>query len=204
MKEILYDWGGANVWLFHAINDWRSAALDNFMSLGTWLGDHTLFPVYLTLIVLVAAFAASRASRIETQGQRALLWLGILGVLCVAYLADGAFLGWAKSWFDFPRPLLALPQGAVRVIGAAEFHRSLPSGHASFAMTLAASLWPMLKRWQGWAAMAFVLWVGISRVYVGAHFPADVVAGWLTALLIVWLLRMIAGRYLAGLYASHA
>ena len=28
MKEIFYDWGGANVWLFHAINDIRFAGLD--------------------------------------------------------------------------------------------------------------------------------------------------------------------------------
>ncbi|OIQ99656.1 PAP2 superfamily protein [mine drainage metagenome] len=203
MKEILYDWGGANVWLFHAINGWRGATLDRVMPLGTRLGDHNLFPIYLTLIVLAAAFATVRASRIETPGQQATLWLGALVVLCLAYLADGAFLGWAKSWFDFPRPLLALPQGTVRVLGAAEYRHSLPSGHASFAMTLAAGLWPLLGRWQRWAATAFVLWVGLSRVYVGAHFPADVLAGWLSAFSLVWLLRIIARRCLTELYPSH-
>ena len=203
MKEILYGWGGANVWLFHAINGWRGAALDRCMSLGTALGDHNLFPVYLTLIVLAAAFATVRAARIGTQGRQATLWLGALVVLCVAYLADGAFLGWAKSWFDYPRPLLALPPGTVRVLGAAEYRHSLPSGHASFAVTLAAGLWPLLGRWQRWAATAFVLWVGLSRVYVGAHFPADVLAGWLSALLLVCLLRIIAGRCLTDLYPSH-
>ena len=203
IKEILYDWGGANVWLFHAINDWRGAALDLCMALGTRLGDHNLFPVYLTLIALAAAFATVRAARIGAQGQQATLWLGALVVLCVAYLADGAFLGWAKSWFDFPRPLLALPQGTVRVLGAAEYRHSLPSGHASFAMTLAAGLWPMLKPWQRWAATVFVLWVGLSRVYVGAHFPADVLAGWLSALLLVSLLRIIAVRCFSELYARH-
>jgi len=202
MKEILYDWGGANVWLFHAINGWRGAALDRFMSLGTRLGDHNLFPVYLTLIVLAGAFAASRAARIRAP--QATLWLGALVVLCLAYLADGAFLSWAKSWFDFPRPLLALPQGTVRVLGAAEYRHSLPSGHASFAVTLAAGLWPMLTRWQRWAATAFVLWVGLSRVYVGAHFPADVLAGWLSAFSLVWLIRMVACRCFAKLYARHA
>lgn len=202
LKEIFYDWGGANVWLFHAVNGWRGTALDRFMLLGTQLGDHKLFPAYLTLIVLAGAFAASRAARIEAQRQQAMLWLGVLSVLCVAYLLDGAFLTWAKSWFDFPRPLLALPPGAVHVIGAAEYRHSLPSGHASFAMTIAASLWPMLKRWQRWAAMAFVLWGGVSRVNVGAHFPADVLAGWLSAWLIVWLIRMGARRYLTGLYET--
>lgn len=197
LKWILYDWGGANLRLFHTINDLRGPVLDRFMLLGTQIGDHALFPVYLTLIVLVAAFAVNRDQKMGKK--LAMRWLGTLSFLCVAYLLDGAFLTWAKHWFDFPRPLLALPQGAVHVIGEAEYHRSLPSGHASFAMLVAASLWPMLKRWQRWAAMGFVVWVGVSRVNVGAHFPADVLASWLTALPLVLLVRMIASRCLAGL-----
>lgn len=198
IREVFYDWGGANLWLFHAVNDLRGPVLDRFMLLGTQIGDHALFPVYLTLIVLVAAFAANRD---PNQGQkRALSWLGTLSILCAAYLLDGAFLTWAKHWFDFPRPLLALPQGAVHVIGEAEYHRSLPSGHASFAMLIAASLWLILDNRQRWAAAFFVAWVGVSRVNVGAHFPADVLASWLTALPIVLLARMIAMRGLTGLY----
>jgi hypothetical protein len=45
MKEIFYDWGGANIWLFHAINDIRFGGLDQVMLLGTTLGDHILFPL---------------------------------------------------------------------------------------------------------------------------------------------------------------
>ena len=82
------------------------------------------------------------------------------------------------------------------VVGEAEFRRSLPSGHASFAMLIAASLWPMLGRWQRWAALFFVAWVGVSRVNVGAHFPADVLASWLTALPAVLLARGIVGKSL--------
>jgi len=41
MKEIFYDWGGANVWLFHAINDVRYAWLDDVVLLGTSLGNQT-------------------------------------------------------------------------------------------------------------------------------------------------------------------
>lgn len=202
LKEMLYEWGGTNLWLFHAINNLRGDYFDRFMLLGTQIGDHALFPVYLALIVLAATFAVTRATGdIPNQGQKlALCWLGTLSILCVAYLLDGAFLTWGKHWFDFPRPLLALPQGAVHVIGEAEYHRSLPSGHASFAMLIVASLWPMLDNRQRWAAAFFVAWVGVSRVNVGAHFPADVLASWLTALPLVLLVRMIARQCLTGLY----
>jgi membrane-associated phospholipid phosphatase len=66
-----------------------------------------------------------------------------------------------------------------------EFHHSLPSGHASFAMLLTASLWPVLNRSWRVAGVVFVLWVGISRISLGAHFPADVIAGFLSSLAVV-------------------
>jgi membrane-associated phospholipid phosphatase len=194
-----------NLWLFHAINDVHNQILDHFMLLGTQIGNYALFPIYLTVIVLAATFITSRATKIDPNQRQplAISWLVTLSVLCVAYQLDGAFLTWAKHWLAFPRPLLALPQGTVHVIGEAEYYRSLPSGHASFAMVIAASLWPMLKRWQRWGATGFVVWVGVSRVNVGAHFPADVLAGWLTALPLVLLVRMIVGRWLSGLYQAR-
>lgn len=88
--------------------------------------------------------------------------------------------------FDFPRPPLALPIETVHIVGEAEYHHSLPSGHSSFAMLIVASIWPVLFfPWQKYLAVIFVLLVGISRVSLGAHFPADVLAGWLSSLVIV-------------------
>ncbi|MHB1238704.1 MAG: phosphatase PAP2 family protein, partial [Gallionella sp.] len=75
----------------------------------------------------------------------------------------------------------------VQIVGTPEYHHSLPSGHSSFAMLVTASLWPVLKR--GWrvAGVIFVLWVGVSRISLGAHFPADVMAGFLSSLAVVML-----------------
>jgi membrane-associated phospholipid phosphatase len=204
LKELLYDWGGANLWLFHAVNDLRGPVLDRFMLVGTQIGSHTLFPIYLTLILLAATFAATRAAEIDPkQGQDlAIRWLSALSILCIASLLDGAFLSWAKHWFDYPRPLLALPQGSVNVVGEAEYRRSLPSGHASFATLIGASLWPMLGKRQRWVVAFFVIWVGVSRVNVGAHFPADILASWLTALLAVMVVKGTLDRFLVVVSAA--
>jgi len=54
-------------------------------------------------------------------------------------------------------------------------------------MLVMASLWPVLNcNWRV-AGACFVLWVGISRMSLGAHFPADVVAGFLSSLAVVLL-----------------
>ncbi len=198
LKEIAYDWGGANVWLFHAINNIRGDYLDPFMLTGTRIGSHALFPYYLAAAFFSALIVVGRALRHDRLlGQQlGMLWLSALAVFSLAYVADGAFLMWIKPLLDFPRPPLALGQGNLHIIGAPEFHHSLPSGHTSFSMLVGASFWPVAGRAGRAALIAFVLWVGISRISVGAHFPADVLAGWLTALLVVLMTRMVVRRFL--------
>jgi membrane-associated phospholipid phosphatase len=188
MKAIFYDWGGANIWLFHVINDIRFTWLDSLMLLGTRLGDHILFPFYLGLLALFAL------SRVNLSGQDAAYyrvqvnrWMSVVTVFSLAYLLDGVLLAVLKPLLDFPRPPLALPQGSLHIIGTPEYHHSLPSGHSSFAMLITASLWPVMNRSWRTAGVLFVLWVGISRISLGAHFPADVAAGFLSSLLVVLL-----------------
>ena len=185
MKETFYDWGGANVWLFHAINNVRGDLLDRFMLAGTALGGHANFPLYLALVATVGLIICSR----NTDRDTLLRWFAVLAVFSVAYVLDGWLLGWLKPLLDFPRPPLALPLGTVHIVGMPEYHHSLPSGHSAFAMLIVASLWPLLKGWKRLVGVAFVLWVGISRVSLGAHFPADVIAGFLSSLLLVMLVR---------------
>ena len=188
MKEIIYDWGGANVWLFHAINDIRFAWLDKVMLLGTGLGDHSLFPFYLGLLTLYALIVANTSAKDSAHYKdRVTRWMAVIAVFSLAYLLDGLLLGVLKPLLDFPRPPLALPPGTVHIVGIPEFHHSLPSGHSSFAMLVTASLWPVLNRRWRVAGTAFVSWVGISRMSLGAHFPADVVAGFLSSLVVVLL-----------------
>lgn len=203
MKEILYDWGGANIWLFHTINDLRFAWLDKLMLLGTGLGDHSLFPFYLGLLTLSALIVASKPVQDpEHYRVRVTGWIAVIAVFSLAYLFDGMLLGALKPLFDFPRPPLALPPGTVHIVGIPEYHHSLPSGHSSFAMLVTASLWPILNRSWRVAGAFFVLWVGISRVSLGAHFPADVIAGYLSSVAVV-LLVYVAIQKLTGLIAGR-
>jgi len=69
---------------------------------------------------------------------------------------------------------------------------SFPSGHAMGSMTLAMVVvllcWSVRTRWGGswrWPvtliAAVFVLMVGASRIYLGVHYPSDILAGWTAA-----------------------
>lgn len=142
-----------------------SAGLDRVFQ---WLSlvGHRYGVVPLDL-VLVAVLALRRHLREAVFAAFALAGSGLLNIA-------------AKQWFARTRPSLWEPV-------AAESSYSFPSAHAMGSATLACVLvaltWNTRWRWPVLVASgAFVLGVGLSRVYLGVHYPSDILAGWTVAL----------------------
>ena len=81
----------------------------------------------------------------------------------------------------FPRPFVTLTD--IHVLSPNESGYSFPSGHAAITAALATALFYYNKR-LGVVLYLFSFVVGMSRIYVGVHYPFDVVAGWLLGILI--------------------
>jgi membrane-associated phospholipid phosphatase len=78
-----------------------------------------------------------------------------------------------KQAFERPRPSVGIPQ-ADPLLRAAGW--SMPSGHAATAFAGAVALTYIWRR--GWPAFFLLaLAIAYSRVYVGVHYPGDVLAG---------------------------
>jgi undecaprenyl-diphosphatase len=102
---------------------------------------------------------------------RAALALGVAG-LSASILARVA-----KAIVARPRPLGLLSH--VHVHGTPLTGNGYPSGHASVAFALATIAWLWFGRRSPirWVALVLAVLVCFGRVYVGAHFPLDVVGG---------------------------
>jgi membrane-associated phospholipid phosphatase len=87
---------------------------------------------------------------------------------------------------------------------APELDYGFPSGHAMSSMTLAAALVVLTWNtpWRGWVfflGAVFVLAIGWTRLYLGVHYPSDVLAGW--AVSVAWTIGvrlLIKTRFAQG------
>jgi len=105
--------------------------------------------------------------------------------LGVVLLIGGSLNSTLKLLFHSPRPywysakVLAVNEGTAF---------GFPSGHSQNA----ASLWGLAAayikhRWAWITAIVVIFFIGISRIYVGVHFPIDVLVGWAVGALFLWL-----------------
>jgi undecaprenyl-diphosphatase len=113
------------------------------------------------------------------------LWTRVGATILVAESVSGVL----KVWVDRDRPPLSDPQPEPLVDLPATF--SFPSGHATVSFACATTLALAVPRLRI-PLYALAVLISFSRVYVGVHYPLDVLAGAVLGVALAIALRKLA------------
>ncbi|MEW5762117.1 MAG: phosphatase PAP2 family protein [Bacillota bacterium] len=157
------------------IQSFRNPFLDGLFGFLSALGTESFYILFLPLVYWCLSREAG-------------LGLGLV------FLLGDYINGCVKDFFGLPRP----SADRVAVLWP-ETSPGFPSGHAQNAVVL----WGYVAaRWRRPLTLALAvlmpLGIGLSRLYLGAHFPHDVLGGWLLGLAVL-LLFLWGARRAAGL-----
>lgn len=169
--------------LFLWLNAQHSSSMDVVMAIVT--NKLTWIPLYVAMIGLLWL-------RFKKQS---LYIIGLL-LLCILF-SDQICSGLLKPWVARLRPCHEPSIASlVHLVGGCGGSFGFCSSHAANSFTLATALWLLFGKTYQWISTLFV-WafvVSYSRIYVGVHYPFDVLAGAIIGSGVAWLLVMYFKR----------
>ena len=171
----------ANVASFRLLNGHFTPALDTFFRyLGQYAGRGEALPPLVLVLVLLGVRRANKLAP-DAPGRARGMFLAVLAyrplaLLLLAVAVEAVLVSVLKGIFHQPRPQLLLAD--VHTVVKLSWG-SFPSGDAAQAGVTACALWQSAAR-RGWwrlLLVLYVLFVCYERIYIGVHFPLDVLTG---------------------------
>lgn len=159
----------SGITILHWFQSLRTPGLNQIMMLITDLHSET---VYILLLPLVFWLVDKKVAR------------HLAAVFALGLWANDVL----KDLFNTQRPFvnhpeLNPPDGAVETALGGAF----PSGHAmNPLMFWGLAAWYLKRPWFSWVAGIGIFLIGISRLYLGVHWPLDIIGGWAFGAIALW------------------
>jgi len=165
--DVIFQWGLNFIIMVQQID---TPLLDSFFRAVTSLGDELFYLLLFPFLLWCVDFYLG-------------IRVGIIFLLSV-YLNTGL-----KEIFQQPRPFEILPE--IQKVHASGY--GFPSGHAQSSLVVWGSIAYWKKQiWIRNLSVLLILLIGFSRIYLGVHFPTDILGGWLIGGLILFLSYFIS------------
>jgi membrane-associated phospholipid phosphatase len=172
--EAIWQWG---LEFIRAVQSVHGPALDTIFKGITFLGEEDFYLILLPLVLWCVDFAF---------GAR----------LAFFFLFSACINSGAKGLIAHPRPFDLDPE--VKLYEAKGY--GLPSGHSQSAVVMWGIIALYVRRWWFWGiAILLMALIGFSRIYLGVHFPTDVLGGWALGAVLLVCYMLLAPRIEAWL-----
>ncbi|OGL65433.1 hypothetical protein A3B21_01710 [Candidatus Uhrbacteria bacterium RIFCSPLOWO2_01_FULL_47_24] len=167
-----------DVTLFHAINN-LSAKSDSLDALGIFAAVF-LLPM-LGVLLILAAFTIKRFKEEH--------WYELPLRAFVAGAAAYAIKFVVGALVARPRPFVSFTE-IQNLIDMETAYNSFPSGHASIAFAFAFIVYKADRDW-GIAFLILAALVSLGRVFVGVHYPLDIIGGAVVGWFAAWIVNKL-------------
>ena len=174
--------------LFIAIHDgWSSPFLDSLMP---WFRNPLFWiPLYAFLLYF----------SVKKFGRNGLLW--VLALFIVFGITDFTSASIFKPYFDRLRPCNdpAIQEFIHQVVSCGS-GKSFPSAHSSNHFGISFFIIFTLGRFYNWIKLPAILWallVVIAQVYVGVHYPLDILGGMFVGLIGAGIVSFVFNKYVS-------
>lgn len=151
----------------------RNPVLDKIMIFITSLGDKGMIWILATVLLLIPK---------KTRKAGMVSAVALLGSL----LFNNMLI---KNIVQRPRPYVTLED--LRIIIPRPSEYSFPSGHSSSSFAAAVSFYRLLPKKLGIPAIVLAGLIAFSRLYVGVHYPTDVLAGALMGIVLSYFAQYL-------------
>lgn len=176
-----------NQQFFNFIHQWadRNAILDG---VGIFFSNYLIYFLVLGFIFLA----------LVESGPRRRFYRFAEGILATL-LARGLMTEIIRHFYYHPRPFEFYGFNPL----VPESGASFPSGHMTFLFALAMAVWYTNRKW-GIIYFLLAAVVGIARVYVGVHWPYDIVGGAIVGIICAIVIHALLRQSRKALYQGEA
>lgn len=159
-----------------------------------------LMPIVTSDHLLRAAYAFA-AIMLLWKGDRRTRWLVLFSALTLA-ITDQTASHWLKPLFVRPRPCHTIPIDELRLLVTCGAGYSMPSSHAANAFGQAILFGLAFPRARWWL-VGLAVTIAFSRVFVGVHYPGDILVGSIVGALVGLALSYAHRRTMRFIAKKH-
>ncbi len=181
-RLLAYDGSGIDGGLYTRVTGWAESAPHWFDQL---VKEWSAFGLAVFALLMLWAWWRARAADSAVMARV----LAAPLIVVVAYLVNSVL----KSLVEEVRPCQQIPATVPLEACPPSGDWSFPSNHTVAAFAAATALWYADRR-LGWIGLLAAVLMGASRIWVGAHYPHDVLVAALVGVLVAAPLALLAGR----------
>ncbi|MFK8039920.1 MAG: phosphatase PAP2 family protein [Rickettsiaceae bacterium] len=200
LYDVAYNWLGLNQYLFLEINKITNIGiLPSLLQFTSHFFDIFHFSIYYIMICLYYYITfRNNQAKLSQKALEKVFWSKYNHMILIGttYVMLGCTYAFLKFSINFPRPFCSIKSYyTVANIDAERCLSGFPSAHIAIAVLILYCFKPCLSKMQTIFGIIIIVLVGLSRISLAMHYPADLLYSILFMIFIIYLSKIFVSIF---------